>query len=220
MIQSEALSRTRAILNETTAGFYSDTELYQFLDSGLNDVVSYAISQLDIMRMQMRYKPSLILEPLLTTVSAANGESTTVDIQEYNLPSNYLYTDNCKYTSNDTTNPTPVAAVYVPHSNGVWYTKNSYLAYTIDDPAYYIRDGKIGFFPIPSHGGAGCYYHYYYKKPTAITVSTASSEIPTKVISHEAVINYAVFYALTKDARFQEATVYLNLAKEILKPLY
>lgn len=217
MIQSEALSRVRNILNETTAGFWTDAQLYQYLDSGMNIAIQHTLGVLEAKKKENKYSGSIVLQPLHTLDSS---NTTVAGTQEYSLPSDFLITDFCDYTPDDRVNGV-LPCVLIDYAKMRFENTNTYLVYTANNPAYYIRDSKIGFFPIPVTGGAGAnrYNHYYYKKPTTITSGTASSEIPIKLESHEAVIYFAVHLACLQDFRPEDSANYYKYGIDILTKL-
>ena len=45
MTQTEALARLRMIVDEASAGKWSDNELYDCIDAGQNSVIQFAISK-------------------------------------------------------------------------------------------------------------------------------------------------------------------------------
>lgn len=217
MIQSEALARVRNLLNETTAGFWTNDQIYQYLDSGMNLAIQYSLGILEAKKSGNRYAESIILQPLHTLDSS---NTTVAGTQEYNLPSDYLITDFCDYTPDDRVNGV-LPCHLVDYAKMRFEVTNTYLVFTANNPAYYIRGAKIGFYPIPISGGSGAnrYNHYYYKKPTTIASGTASSEIPIKHEGHEAVIYLAVHLALQQDNRAEESTLYQKYANDILTKL-
>lgn len=216
MIQSEALSRLRSLLNESTAGFYTDAELYQYLDSGMNMAIELFLAKMEQARNEDKYKGSIALQPL-QTLDTSN--TTTTSTQEYTLPSDFLITDYCEYKI-DKDNATSYPAVLVDFNKWKFVSTSSYQGFSESNPGYYIRGNKLGFTETITDGGAGAYSHYYYKKPTAITSGTASSEIPTKLETHEAIILLAFHLALIKDNRPQEAQAEYSKAMSILSQLY
>lgn len=216
MIQSEALSRLRSLLNESTAGFYTDAELYQYLDSGMNIAIQLYLSKMEQARLEDRYKGSIALQPL-HTLDASNTTSTST--QEYNLPSDYLITDYCEYDV-DGTSISRYPAVLVDYNRWKFLSQNTYQGFSVTNPGYYIRADKIGLTEQITSANANAYNHYYYKKPTAITSSSASSEIPIKLETHEGIILLAFHLALLKDNRPQEAQAEYAKAMDILNKLY
>ena len=216
MIQSEALSRLRSLLNESTAGFYTDAELYQYLDSGMNIAIQLYLSKMEQARLEDRYKGSIALQPL-HTLDATN--TTVTSTQEYSLPSDYLITDYCEYDV-DGTALSRYPAVLVDYNRWKFLSQNTYQGFSPTNPGYYIRADKIGLTEQITSGIANGYNHYYYKKPTAITSSSASSEIPIKLETHEGIILLAFHLALVKDNRPNEAQAEYVKAMDILNKLY
>lgn len=216
MIQSEALSRLRSLLNESTAGFYTDAELYQYLDSGMNIAIQLYLSKMEQARLEDKYKGSIALQPL-HTLNATNTTVTT--IQEYSLPADFLITDYCEYGV-DGTVLTRYPAVLIDYSTFKFLNQNSFQGFSTTNPGYYIRGDKLGFTELITSGSANGFMHYYYKKPTAITSGSASSEIPIKLETHEGIILLAFHLALVKDNKPNEAQAEYAKAMDILNKLY
>lgn len=216
MIQSEALSRLRSLLNESTAGYYTDAELYQYLDSGMNIAIQLYLAKMEQARAEDKYKGSIALQPL-HTLNATN--TTVTNTQEYSLPADFLITDYCEYDV-DGTVLARYPAVLVDYNKFKYVSQNSFEGFSATNPGYYIRGDKLGFTETITSGIANGFIHYYYKKPTAITSSTASSEIPLKLETHEGIILLAYYLALMKDNRPQEATQEYTKAIGILSQLY
>lgn len=217
MIQSEALSRTRDLLNEASAGFWTDTQLYQYLDSAMNITIQYYLAKLETLREQDKFSRSIALEPLSTLHSS---HATVTGTQEYALPTapDYLIWDYVDYSSGGTRPLTTTS--YIKFSEGKFENVNAYTAFSTANSAFYIRGTMIGFFPIPTSGSSSDGYDlYYYKKPTAITVSSASSEIPLKVETHEGIILIAVSLALAQNNQYEEGQLFYKQGMSILQPL-
>lgn len=218
MIQSEALSRLRSLLNESTAGYYTDAELYQYLDSGMNIAIQLYLAKMEQARNEDKYKGSIALQPL-HTLDPTNTTLSTTPPTEYALPADYLITDYCEYDV-DGTQLARLPAVLVDYNKWKFLAQSSFQGFSATNPGYYIRADKLGFTETITSAVANGYNHYYYKKPTAITSSTASSEIPLKLETHEGIILLAYYLALMKDNRPQEATQEYTKAIGILSQLY
>lgn len=217
MIQSEALSRLRSLLNESTAGYYTDAELYQYLDSGMNIAIQLYLAKMEQARADDKYKGSIALQPLQTLAST---NTTTTNVQEYALPTDFLITDYCEYAIDGGRAYEIYPAVLVDYNRWKFLSQNTYQGFSATNPGYYIRGSNLGFTQAIVAGGALCYAHYYYKKPTAITSSSASSEIPIKLETHEGIILLAFHLALVKDNRPNEAQAEYAKAMDILNKLY
>lgn len=217
MIQSEALSRLRSLLNESTAGFYTDAELYQYLDSGMNIAIQLYLSKMEQARAEDKYKGSIALQPL-HTLDPTN--TTATGVQEYSLPADFLITDYCEYAIDGGRAQDIYPAVLVDYSVYKFLNQNSFQSFSATNPGYYIRGSNLGLTQPIVLGGALCYKHYYYKKPTAITSGSASSEIPIKLETHEGIILLAFHLALVKDNKPNEAQAEYAKAMDILNKLY
>lgn len=212
MIISESLARLRILLNESTAGFYTDTQLYQLLDSGQNLVVDFCLAKSQSLRNNDMSNEIKVFEPL----SLLDTSNTTVTgTREYSLQTDYLVTQYCSYQVDDRSGSKYPAKQTTFHE-ALWKESNTYATANDRYPAYYIRAGKIGFSPNCVHGGPSMYEHYYYKKPTTIVSGNASSEITLRVDAHEAIIFFAYSLAMTMDEQHNEANLYFEKAIQII----
>lgn len=215
MTQSAALLRLRALLNETSAGFWTDTQLYAYLDMAQGMVVEFLVTKTyESRRAGDDFYRNNVLEPL-STLDSSNTTSTSV--REYTLPTDFLMTDYCEYYP---TLVRPLVKARLDSFNSImWKEQNVFLIPTAAYPSYYIRGNKIGFSPVPTSGGATSYLHYYYKRPTEIAAGTASNEIPIGQAGHEAVVISAFALALKQDGKSQESELEIQTAYSIIKNL-
>lgn len=204
MTSQEQLALERIILNEASAGQWSDANLYILTNSGQNMIIDFVLSKERTLRkIDPTYRhpilaPLISLDPLNTTTVGASEK-------EYALPTGYLATYRAEYDSAGTT--TRHNATEDSYENIHWAFTNSYQTPAQRSPKYYIRSGNIGFYPQPTGAGANAYNHYYYAAPTAI----ASGTNPTlKNETHEAMVEYAVAKALQQDGEYELANVHLQ----------
>lgn len=217
MTQSEAKTRLRNLVNEATAGFYSDTQMYAFLDSGVRQAIVLALAKLENKRKESRYARSAVLEPL-HTLDTSNTTTTTTggNRVEYSLPSDYLMTEYCELDVDDRDAEGKYPCVLIDYSLYKHNDQNSFLRFTYTAPAYYIRADKIGFCVDILHGSANMYSHYYYKSPSAVA---GSGDLPLRVEAHEAILKFALADALVMDDRTQEAEIHRNWAIQMMNQL-
>jgi len=217
MTQAEAKTRLRNFVNESATGFYTDTQLYAFLDSGVRQAIVLILAKLQNKRRENRYARSAMLEPLHTLDTLNTTTTTTAGVRvEYNLPSDYLMTEYCELDVDDRDAEGKYPCVLIDYSLYKHNDQNSFLQFTYTAPAYYIRADKIGFCVDILHGSANMYSHYYYKTPSAVA---GSGDLPLRVEAHEAILRFALADALIMDDRSQEAEMHKTWATEMINQL-
>ncbi len=212
MTDTIAIARIRDLLNEATAGFWSAPDLLDYLNMSVNVAIQIGLAKLKEARKTDPSAESGLLQPLLA-LSASN--SVTNGTQEYSLDSDYLLTDSVTYKG--VTGGSLKPAILAKYPEVAKIHANSWLAFTSDHPAYYIRMSKIGFYPIPTWTGSGGYAHIYYKQPSALTNSGA--EIPIKVEAHDGIVLIAYHYGLLKEKMYQEADTQYQKGVQIITSL-
>lgn len=217
MTQAEAKTRLRNFVNESATGFYTDTQLYAFLDSGVRQAIVLILAKLQNKRRENRYARSAMLEPLHTLDPLNTTTTTTAGVRaEYNLPSDYLMTEYCELDVDDRDAEGKYPCVLIDYSLYKHNDQNSFLQFTYTAPAYYIRADKIGFCVDILHGSANMYSHYYYKTPSAVA---GTGDLPLRVEAHEAILRFALADALIMDDRSQEAEMHKTWATEMINQL-
>lgn len=210
MIQSEAYLRLRVLLNETTAGFWTEPQLYQLLDSAQMLVAEMLLHRQTAMRKtEDRLYRIQALEPLLndTTGNVTIGS----DYIEYSLPTGFWELDYAEYSS---TNGTLYLCVRVSGLyEGIRRYYNSFASATDTTPLVYIRGSKVGFFPQPSASGTNKYRIVWYKRPTLISAGNSGQEISLLETTHDSIILAAQSLALLKDDRTQDAQSIFEIVK-------
>lgn len=218
MTQLEAKNRLRNLINEATAGYYSDTQLYQFLDSGVHQVINLAIARLKEKRATSKYARSAILEPL-HTLDASNTTTTTSGgvRTEYSLPNDYLMTDHAELDVDDRDAEYKYPCILIDFAQYRHNDFNSFLTFSAHAPAYYIRADKIGFCVDIAHGSANMYSHWYYKKHAEVTAGTSAQQIPINERAHDAVLRFALADALIMDDQPEVAEIHRKWATEMIQ---
>lgn len=200
MTQTEALARLRMIVDEASAGKWSDNELYDCLDAGQNSVIQFAISK-EQMDDKKQYR-SPVLAPLIT-LDPTNTTTTGSSYQEYSLPSDFIghYLALYSYTNAGTQYPCALTTF----AEAVKRSVNAY-ANNFKSPLVYVRAEKLGFFPQPIGAGATNFAHYYYKQPAVVA---SGQDFTLREETHEAILEWACYYAFNKD-NDQRAFTHLN----------
>lgn len=202
------------LLNEKSIGRYNSTEdVYDMMDTAQIVTVTAIIDM-----CRKKNNTAFINDSLaaLVTFDPLSQTTTGSNLQEYPVPSDFTATVTAKYCSNGT--HVMRQASYLPFETAYERMNNVYLSPYKDssnnvvNPIYYVRQGKIGFFPQPTAGGANNYEHWYIKKPQKL--KQVNYEGTTLVMSDNfyiLFINYVLYLACIKDNRPAEATGYLNL---------
>lgn len=211
MTDTEAISRVRSLLNEATAGFWSAGDLVYYIDTAMNVAIQAGLAKLEEARKLDMHAESSLLQPLLVLSASSALVNGT---QEYALDSDFLTTGSATYKA--VTGGSLKPAIYAKHPEVARINNNSWLAYTADHPAYYIKNSKIGFYPIPTWTGSG-YAHNYYKKPTAL--SGSGVEIPVKVEAHDGIVLIAYHYGLLKEKMYSEADAQFQKGIQIINSI-
>lgn len=207
MTDTVAIARIRDLLNEATAGFWSATDILNYLNSAINEATQIGLSKLIEARKVDPNAESQLLQPLISIRTGSVVSAT----QEYALESDYMETASVVYKA--VTGGSLKPAIFAKHPEVARIHNNSWLAFTADHPAFYIRASKIGFYPTPTWSGTG-YIQYYYKQPNAMTNSGA--EIPIKAEAHDGIVLIAYHYGLLKEKMFSEADMQFQKGIQII----
>lgn len=190
-------TRMKALLNEATNGFFSDSaDLYPFADSSQNFTLQLGLTKERMARASGIDYKSPLLNPLIT-LDTLNTTTTGSGYQEYNLPTGFLdiYYAEYRYATTEVTQRYPCAIVSFDEA-----VKRGFNSYAVSgkSPLVYARGTKLGFFPQPLAGAASYYQHYYYAQPTLVA---SGVEFALRTEAHEGMLLIAVSMALTKDKK-------------------
>ena len=204
MTSTEMLSRLRGLLDEATAGFWTDAQLYQYLDSAQNEIISKLLDKQKKLRLAMGQDYEIeTLKPLIklsTTNISATSNAITISISDlieiyrveiYNstanliLPLTYIGMEQLKKKNYNT---------YTAHSyDSSTTTGNVYCAYYQGTVLTSFTNGS---FPYNVSGSGGTKIDrmnvYYYSQPTAVSAGQ-NYTLPTN--THEAGILLAAAFA-------------------------
>ena len=205
MTYTEMLARVRTLLDEASASFWTDTEVYAALTDGQQEVANYFLNIYKIKSSQNLN--ALLPQPLESLVKSEIDTTATSGITK---PSDYWHLISAKYA-------------YTGGLTGTYYNcriervsatrdfnlQNTYLTASNTYPtvyeAYSGSDLMLFFSPLPS--GTAAYNITYVSTPTAINGST-SPILPVQ--THSAIVHWGVAQMLFKDQRPQEAQLHLQ----------
>jgi len=196
MTSAEALTRLRILLNEATpGGMWNDTQLYEMLDSAQNIKISSLLTEMSEARKLNPYYIPKDLEPLIK-LDTTNTTTVGATEQEYSLPSDYIQTLRASYDYTGTGSGTLYEATNLAYEEVRKRENNVYRASKPVAPNYYIKGGKIGFYPQPIGAHANAYQHYYISLPTAVASGQNFTLLPN---THEELIQISYKLSKTKD---------------------
>lgn len=202
MTSTQMLSRLRTLLDENSAGFWTDTECYNALSDGQREVIN-------ILFKVNPYHQGL--KSLLKTQSAIGVSGTAIS-----LPSDFKELLNATWST--VTGETQFPCNIKDYDTQFLIDKNNtYLAPHRASPVVYIKAGttvgrKIYFEP----ASTGDYTFVYLTNPPEIDGST-NPILPVE--THEPIIVYAFSFLLRKDLRGAEADGAYKLFLEMASKL-
>jgi len=218
MTTAEMLTRIRTFLDEASASFWSDTEIYSALADGQNEVISIC---LNFYRAKKEVNSRTELPQVLTALHTHVADTNLTGI--VTAPADYLFLLG-GYYSDDTPTQSPKAFTVKDYGLNYFHDYyNTYLAPTANDPIAIVANTSGGvlsiyFIPAPTGGDTAQYAFEYLRKPTAI----ASGVNPTlSVFAHNAIVTYAFAQLLLKDDRMQEAQaqyqIFINMVQNFIQ---
>jgi hypothetical protein len=189
MTSANLLSRLRTLLDESSAGFWTDNECYAALSDGQNEIVN-------ILFQRDPYNQAL--KTLWKEVSITGGSNQTISI-----PSDFKEIINAEIAI--TTGETKKACKKINYDDlHLQNSENSYLKPIIASPVIYVKSTtslgrKIYFEP---SSASSDYTIVYLTQPIGIT-NIAQPTLPLE--TQESMIVYAFSFLLRKDLRQAEA---------------
>jgi hypothetical protein len=192
------LAKTRTLLDESSAGFWSDTEIYSALKDGEYECLNFLAS---VYQAKLQAKPDSmppdVLRALITiVVNLSFGSTGTSTVA---LPGDFFADLHVEYDDNSNA---PIAAYRRGENpNRVFSQENTYLPSNQSQYYYWIDAANLNFGTAVS--GTGAYRLTYLKKPLGIS---ASQDAQIGYQAHEAICYYGFAQLLIKDQRMQEAT--------------
>lgn len=203
MTTAEMLSRVRILLEEATASFWSDNEIYSALTDGQNEAIrlKYSIYKSKV-KVNPRESIPEVLRPLI------KDETGTIGLSENTLtiPSDLMFLISVRYD--------PAGSNLRPcYQRGMsmlsyFDSDNQYLKDSTAFKSYFFHLDKSEIvFETTVTASPGSYGWTYLKKPADI----ASGVDPTiKSEYHDAVVMFAYAKMLLKDQRVDEANAAYN----------
>lgn len=211
MTPAEAVLRVRSLLDENgvTSGYYDDTlDIYKWLDAGLLEIIDIPLLRYRLMRKEIAdIELPVVLKPLIK-IDSTNTTTIGATEQEYALEADYLETYYAEYDYTAPVSPSRKLASLTDYRTLKYKQNNTYKVCSGDYPVYYIKAGKIGFYPQPTAARANAYNHYYIYKPPEIKSGVTSFVLGIE--THELIVQYAVARGLLKDGQREQGILLLN----------
>lgn len=203
MTSAQMLSRLRFLLDEATASFWADADLYTMLSDGQREVANFGMTKFISTPYQLRTSVGLILEPLVVVQTSATNV-TTGEIF-VSLPTGFWYDLSVKYYTTPSATLVPLLKRQ-KEANLTHIEANSYFAATENVSMYYYIDmvNSMLMFSNAASTPNGVYMMNYIKIPTEIS---GAIEPILLAFTHEAILQYAYTQALLRDNKTQEAQV-------------
>ena len=210
MTSAEAVLRLRALLNQygITDGYYTDPVLYKYLDSAQLEVISGVKAKQDfIKRVDITYE-SPVLNSLLKSEESLIGSGAL----EIALPSDFLYSHSFLFNKGGKT--TYTIGTEIPYEKLLRDQGNFFQKSSEDNIKYSVISRKI---MLPTAAGSADGYKInYYKIPETVS-SIVNFSIYNE--SHNAIIQFALSFALQQDQRTQESLAVRTTAINLINDL-
>ena len=204
MTRTEMLARTRTLLDEASASFWTDTEIYAALADGQQECANYF---LNIYKIKSKDDLSVpIPQPLEVLYKVATATTTTGIVDK---PSDYWHLLSASFAVTGGLAGTFYNCRIERFSASMFFNiNNTYLVASTTSPIVYdVYSTSHKFYFRPDVSGTGAYGLNYLKTPTAIT---ASVNPELDVQTHSAIVHWATAQMLFKDQRPQEAQLHLQ----------
>jgi hypothetical protein len=212
MISADVLARTRLLLDEAIASYWTDDEVYSSLTDAQNAICGLALSVYD-MKVKVSNDASIpfVLEPLhsVKTGTIALGINTTT------LPLPILLLISLQYNPSATTPLYPVRMRNISNA-GQFQKSNSYLGNVGTDYFATLTSNKVLTFETMSTYDYAGYSAEVISQPLDINSGTNPS-IPD--ITQNALAYFAFSQLLAKDQRSEESIKAFNMFMQLSQPL-
>lgn len=195
MTSTVMLAAVRTILDEASASFWTDAEVYAALADAQNEVIKKLLEtyrQTGMIKFELR--------------SVYFDDTGTND--NISVPAGFLELIKATYDHNGTGGQEPCEIL--DHRAVLEREDNSYTSATATEPVAYINStgDALKIFFLPAKDGTPACTIYHISKPTDIA-SGQNATLP--VTTHSAIVHYAVSRMLDKDQRPQESQAHYQI---------
>lgn len=194
MTKIEMLARARTLLDESSASFWTDVEIYAALTDGQQEVTNYFLN----LFIRMRERNKIVDLPLSLRPLLVSADDSILTGDTDSLPATFMFDVDVSYGVTAITKKPAFKREYSVSSH---LKANTYTSAT--DYYYSIDSTNIVFEYLPN--GDHYYTLVYLRTPTAIS---AAVEPILPVQTHSAIVHWAVSQMLLKDQRAQESQLY------------
>lgn len=202
MTSATMLARARMFLDEASASFWSDAEIYYGLSDGQREVANLALA---IFRAKSKITDVPVPEVLRELIKNTSGTIASPGVGYLALPADYWQFLSGRYKHDS--GATEKILRYQEHNHYLqYYEDNEWITYDTKTE-YLVWTDATNFNFSRASTGSGTYDINYFQKPTEIASGT---EPILSDFTHEAIVYYAVADMLMKDQRLQEAQVYFQ----------
>lgn len=200
MTSTVMLAAVRTILDESSASFWTDNEIYAALADGQNQVIEKLLNM---------YRQTGVMKYELKSIEY---DDTGTD-DNVAVPSGFLELIRATYDHDGSGGEEPCEIL--THAQVLEKEDNSFTTATSTEPIVYIKSTSdaLKIYFLPSKSGTPAYTFWHITSPSDIAAGT-NATLP--VTTHSAIVNYAVSRMFEKDQRPQESQQYYTLfLKEI-----
>ncbi len=200
MTQTEALARVRQILNEVTAGYWTDNILYDYLDSGQNHCIQLLLIKQRVKQIIDPNYQHPNLTPLIGNTDITITGATSYSISTITTLIEILFAQLVNTSPARQRNITQIKSLKKLYDSADnTYSSASYSSSTYKGDVFYCIAGSTLYLstPIPS-ADFGKLKLWYIAQPTTIS---SSQDFTLRPDTHEAIVMLAVFYALSQDEK-------------------
>lgn len=212
------LAKLRAILDEATAGFWTDAELLYFLNMGQNEAIQILLGkQREMRRLDPAYSHPSLVNSILKTAEYTPGTATSIT-----LPTDFLQMELARL-KNDTATIFYLTMTEVPYQTLIKGSINTYVQHTFDTST---KTGQVYYAIIGStlqtsfSASFASYYNkidiWYFYQPAVMTTDV---DPVLKNETHEAILNIACGYAHSKNNDLNRSQLHFAKAQNILSQL-
>ena len=168
MVSTVMLAACRTILDETTASFWTDAQVYAALADGQNEVIKEVLA---VYKARYKLDPDTELPSELTSVGAYASGAITSSVEMIAVPAGFLWLVNAKWDHDNAGALVPCRIMTM--DRGLFhYQGNTFLAATATDPIAYvgaeIAAGGHSINFLPDSTGTANYAMYFIQSPTDI----------------------------------------------------
>lgn len=212
------LAKLRAILDEATAGFWTDAELLYFLNMGQNEAIQILLGkQREMRRLDPAYSHPSLVNSILKTYAISTSTASS-----YTLPTDFLQMELVRLGDTVTTTRF-LTATEVPYQTLIkgsinTYIQHSYNSSTYTGQIYYSIIGatlQTSFTTFPN-GDFNKIDIWYFYQPAVMTTDV---DPVLKNETHEAILNIACGYAHSKNNDLNRSQLHFGKAQILLSQL-